>query len=95
MDFFRVRILKQNPDGSGGSSAVSCRDSNNSGNITAVSTNDSGDSNAFISYVLNTQRGGAPPGIFLFDASRGVTAQGAQIGNSRVASSQNGVQTGR
>lgn len=96
MTFFRIRIAKQNPDGSGVSSSMDCRTGNNPGTITALPANDSGDSNTFISYVLNPQRGVPSSGIFLFDATRGLAPQATQIqGSSRETSEQNTLRSGR
>lgn len=88
--------MKQNSEDSGEPSSMSCRTGNNPGNTSSVPANDSGESSSFISYVLNPQRGVPPPGIFLFDSSRGHTPQGSQLqDNNREADSHNSVQGGR
>lgn len=74
---------------------MACRTGSNPGNTSTVPAND-GESSSFISYVLNPQRGVPPPGIFLFDSSRGHTPQGSQLQDSNTeADTPNGVQSGR
>ncbi|XP_026273150.1 zinc finger protein 184 isoform X2 [Frankliniella occidentalis] len=65
-----TRIVKQNQENQSAASAVSCR--TDPPTVSTVSTSETGDNNAFISYVLNPQRGVSTAGIFLFDPSRGL-----------------------
>ncbi|XP_034231904.1 uncharacterized protein LOC117639935 isoform X2 [Thrips palmi] len=70
-----TRLAKQSGESQPGPQTVSCRAENNPPPVGGVAPGDSADSNAFISYVLNPQRGVSAAGIFLFDASRGLPSQ--------------------
>ncbi|KAJ1523511.1 hypothetical protein ONE63_001363 [Megalurothrips usitatus] len=69
-----TRIGKQGAESQGVPSSVSCR-ADNPPAVASVASGDPSDNNAFISYVLNPQRGVSTTGIFLFDASRGIPPQ--------------------
>ena len=80
--YFRARVVKQISGSRTCPSNVACGSGNNQPSSTSGSAADTGDSNTFISYVLNHQRGSSGSGIFVLDASRGLsTPHQVQDGN--------------
>lgn len=64
---------------------MSCAPEDNPSVVTSVSASEVGHSNAFMSYVINPQRGATGSGVFLLEPSRGLTTQvqtNAQEGNT-------------